>query len=140
MHPYSEYLQDYVYRQNKLQQNGKLKNDYRVCTVGQFLRKYWIDELPMLINFFKGDLKLVGVRPISNHYFNLYSEELKQKRIHHKPGLLPPFYADLPKTMEEIMESELKYLEAYEKHPLKTDWKYFWKVFVNIVFKKARSS
>ena len=140
MHPYSEFLQDYVYEINHLLENGKYKNDFRVCTVGSFLRKYWIDELPMLINLLKGDLKLVGVRPISQSYFNIYNEKLKQKRIRHKPGLIPPYYADLPKNIEEIMESELKYLEQYEKNPLKTDVRYFIKALKNIILKKARSS
>jgi lipopolysaccharide/colanic/teichoic acid biosynthesis glycosyltransferase len=103
------------------------------------MRKFWIDELPMLFNLIKGDLKLVGVRPLSKQYFNLYSRELKEKRIRYKPGLIPPFYADMPKTLKEIMASELKYLDEYEKHPILTDVKYIWKVFWNIVFRKARS-
>lgn len=140
MHPFAEYLQDYVYKQNELQEGGKFKDDFRVSTLGKIFRKLWLDELPMLRNLLKGQMKLVGVRPLSEQYFNLYSEELQQKRIKYKPGLVPPFYADMPKTMEEIMASEMKYLEAYEKSPFKTDWKYFWKAFNNIVFKKARSA
>lgn len=140
MHPFAEYLQDYVYKQNELQEGGKFKDDFRVSTLGKIFRKLWIDELPMLRNLLKGQMKLVGVRPLSEQYFNLYSEELQQKRIKYKPGLVPPFYADMPKTMEEIMASEMKYLEAYEKSPFVTDWKYFWKAFNNIVFKKARSA
>ena len=139
MHPFSEYLQDYIYQNNSLEESGKFKNDFRVCTVGKLFRKFWLDELPMFINFFRGDLKFVGVRPISQHYFNLYNEELKQKRIKHKPGLFPPYYADMPQTMEEIMESERRYLELYEKHPFITDLKYFFEIFTNIVFRKARS-
>jgi lipopolysaccharide/colanic/teichoic acid biosynthesis glycosyltransferase len=140
MHPFSEYLQEYVYSLNDLEQNGKFKDDFRLCTVGKFFRKFWFDELPMFINLFKGDLKLVGVRPISPHYYSLYPEELQKKRIRFKPGLFPPFYADLPKTFDEIVQSELRYLEAYEKHPFKTDLVYFYKAFCNIFFKRARSS
>lgn len=139
MHPYSEYLQAYIFSKNNLQDGGKIANDFRVNTVGRFMRKFWLDELPMLYNLLKGDLKLVGVRPLSQHYYNLYSEDLKEKRIKYKPGLIPPFYVDLPKTLEEIMESERKYLELYEKHPLRTDFSYFFSAFNNIVFKKARS-
>jgi lipopolysaccharide/colanic/teichoic acid biosynthesis glycosyltransferase len=93
----------------------------------------------MLINLFKGEIKLVGVRPLSEQYFKLYSKELQFKRLKVKPGLVPPFYVDLPKTLEAIQASEIKYLDAYEKRPLLTDLVYFWKAFVNIVFKKARS-
>jgi len=139
MHPFAEYLQEYVYKRNNLQQGGKFKNDFRVSTMGKILRKLWLDELPMLINVFKGEMKIVGVRPLSQQYFDLYSEELQKKRILFKPGLIPPFYADLPGTLEEIQESEMRYLEAYEKKPLRTDWRYFWKAFVNIVFKNVRS-
>ena len=140
MHPFAEYLQDYVYKQNELQEGGKFKDDFRVSTLGKIFRKLWLDELPMLRNLLKGQMKLVGVRPLSEQYFNLYSEELQQKRIKYKPGLVPPFYADMPNTLEEIMASEMRYLEAYEKSPFKTDWKYFWMAFNNIVFKKARSA
>ena len=38
----------------------------------------------------------------------------KNKRIKSKPGLIPPFYADLPKTLDQIIDSELKYLNQYE--------------------------
>lgn len=140
MHPYAEYLQEYVYEKSDLEKGGKFKNDFRVTTVGKFFRKFWIDELPMLINLFRGDLKIVGVRPLSEHYFNLYSKDLQEKRIKTKPGLIPPFYVHLPKTLEEIQASELKYLTAYEKHPFLTDWKYFWIAVWNILFKKARSA
>lgn len=140
MHPYSEYLQQYVYEKNKLQEGGKFKNDFRISTLGKFMRKYWLDELPMIINLFKGDLKIVGVRPLSKQYLSLYSEELKQKRLQFKPGLIPPFYADLPKTLDEIMESETRYLNQYSKHPIRTDIKYFFASLKQILFKKARSN
>lgn len=140
MHPYSEYIQELVYDRNNLDEGGKLKNDFRVSTLGKILRKLWLDELPMLINLLKGQLKIVGVRPLSEHYFGLYSKELKEKRVKYKPGLIPPYYVDMPKTLEEIMDSEMKYLDAYEKHPLKTDVKYFFKAMYNIIFRHARSN
>lgn len=139
MHAYSEYLQEYIFEKNHLDVGGKFNNDFRVTTLGRFLRKFWLDELPMLINLFNGDLKLVGVRPLSSQYLSLYNENLKQKRIKHKPGLIPPYYADMPKTLDEIQNSERVYLESYEVRPFTTDCKYFWKALVNIVFKRARS-
>lgn len=139
MHPYAEYLQEYIYEQNKLCEGGKFKNDFRVTTVGRFCRKFWLDELPMLLNVLKGDLKLVGVRPLSSHYLSLYTPELQEKRRNVKPGLLPPFYADMPKTLEDIIASELRYLDAYEKNSLKTDLMYLYKICHNIIIKKARS-
>lgn len=139
MHPYSEYLQDYVFRKNYLADGGKFNNDFRITSLGKIMRKLWLDELPMLFNIIKGDLKLVGVRPLSEHYFNLYNEELRNIRVHSKPGLIPPFYADLPKTLEEIQESEMRYLKAWKKHPVLTDIRYFRKAIWNIFMKRARS-
>jgi len=140
MHPYAEYLQDYVHKQNNLENGGKFKDDFRVSNSRKILRRFWIDELPMLLNFFKGQIKIVGVRPLSKQYFELYSKELQEKRIRFKPGLIPPYYADLPETLGEIQASEMRYLEAYEKKPLRTQWKYFWKAIYNIIFKNARSA
>jgi lipopolysaccharide/colanic/teichoic acid biosynthesis glycosyltransferase len=139
MHPYAEYIQDYVFKQYNLQEGGKFKNDFRVTTAGKIFRKFWLDELPMLITWIKGDVKLFGVRPLSRHYFELYSEEVKAKRIRFKPGLIPPFYADMPKTLEEIMASEMVYLEQYEKSPFSTDLKYLFNALYNIIVKRARS-
>ncbi len=140
MYPYSEYLQDYIFKKNNLEEGGKFKNDFRITPEGKIFRKFWIDEIPMLVNLLKGDIKLVGVRPLSEHYFSLYTDELKEKRKKHKPGLIPPYYVDLPKTLDEIMDSEKKYFEQYEKSPLITDIKYFFKIFYNIIVKKARSA
>jgi hypothetical protein len=140
MYPYSEFIQDYVYARNNLGNGGKLRDDFRVTSWGRFLRRHWLDELPGLWNWIRGDVKLVGIRPLSKHYFSLYSPELQQKRVRYKPGLIPPFYYDLPETLEEIQASEMRYLEQYEKAPLRTDFRYFWKALYNILIKGAKSS
>jgi hypothetical protein len=57
-----------------------------------------------------------------------------------KPGLVPPFYADMPRTFEEIEESERRYLESYQRCRLGTDLRYFFKALYNIVFRHARSN
>ena len=139
MHAYSEFIQQYVYEQNKLAEGGKMKDDFRISAIGKFARKYWIDELPMIWNLLNGELKLVGVRPLSAQYLSLYSQELKEKRSKQKPGLVPPFYADLPKTIQEIQDSEMKYMLAHERHPFLTDVRYFFKAAYNIIFRHARS-
>lgn len=140
MHPYSEYLQEYIYQHHHLHQSGKFKTDIRITTIGGFLRRYWLDELPMIINLLKREMKLVGIRPLSTQYFNLYSKELQEQRMRHRPGLLPPYYADMPKTLEAIQESEKKYLDACEKNgTFITDFRYFFLILYHIIFKKARS-
>jgi lipopolysaccharide/colanic/teichoic acid biosynthesis glycosyltransferase len=140
MHPYSEYIQDYIYSLYDLQQGGKFHNDFRITSWGAFCRKVWLDELPMLINFFRGEMKIVGVRPLSKHYFELYNKEVQERRIKYKPGLIPPFYVDMPSDLEAIQASEIKYLDLYDKKPFITDFRYFWKSFWNILFRKARSN
>jgi len=134
-----EKIEKFIYEKASLQEGGKFSNDFRITAWGRLFRKLWIDELPMLINFFKRQLKLVGVRPLSIHYFSLYPDHVKERRIKYKPGLVPPFYADLPKTFDEIISSEIKYLNAYEKHPILTDVKYFFRAAYNIIFNNARS-
>jgi len=140
MHPYSEYLQEYIYERNELQEGGKIKNDFRISAEGKVFRKFWIDELPMLLNIFKGEMKLVGVRPLSEHYYNLYDADLRKERVKYKPGFIPPFYVDLPKTFSEIMDSERKYLQRYKEAPVKTDIVYLFKALKNVLLKGARSA
>ena len=139
MYPYAEYLQEYIYEQNSLAEGGKFADDFRVTSWGKFIRKIWVDEIPMILNLLKGDIKIVGVRPLSRHYHSLYSKELQEKRKDTKPGLLPPFYVDMPRTLEEIVASELKYLKSYERNPFTTDFKYFVAICNSIIFRKARS-
>lgn len=140
MHPFSEYLQGYIYKQNNLNSGGKFNRDIRITTMGSFMRKYWIDELPMFINLFNGEMKLVGVRPLSQQYYSLYNSDLQKKRLKFKPGLLPPFYADLPHSLDEIQDSEMNYLLSCEnKGVLKTDLIYFFRILKNILINNARS-
>lgn len=142
MYSYSEYLQPYVYAHNHLQQGGKFAHDYRVTPWGRWMRKLWIDELPMFINLFKGDIKLVGVRPLSRHYYSLYTKEMQELRIKVKPGLMPPFYYEkqTPKTIGEVQDSERRYLESYFQHPVLTDIRYFFGTITNIVFRRKTSN
>jgi lipopolysaccharide/colanic/teichoic acid biosynthesis glycosyltransferase len=141
MHSYSQYLQDYVYEKNKLDHSGKLTNDFRVNFWGRLFRSAWLDELPMLMNVFKGDMKWVGVRPLTEHFFSLYTPEMQNLRTKVKPGMLPPFYYEkkTPMGLDEIQASERRYIEAYLEHPFLTDWKYFWGTLYNILIKSKRS-
>lgn len=140
MHPYAEYLQEYIYEQNHLAKGGKLKDDFRIAGWGRVLRKTWIDELPQFINLLRGDIKLVGVRALSQHYFSLYPKSFREYRKQVKPGILPPFYVDMPETMEEIVASEKKYIDAYLKYGILTDIKYGAIILFNIIFRGKRSA
>jgi lipopolysaccharide/colanic/teichoic acid biosynthesis glycosyltransferase len=139
MYPYSEYLQAYIHKENDLESGGKLKDDFRVTGWGKIFRRLWIDELPQFINFFRGELTLVGVRALSFHYFSLYPKDLQELRTQFKPGLVPPYYVDLPNSFEEIIESERKYLLKRQQKPFSTQIEYFFKAWWNILIKRARS-
>ena len=140
MYPYAQYLQAHLYQRNSLLESGKFNGDFRICRWGVGLRRLWLDELPMAFNWLKGDLKLVGVRPLSAHYLSLYPEPLRKLRLSNQPGLIPPFYVDLPRNFEEILQSEERYLRRYEQAPFRTDAEYLFLALKNILIKGARSS
>ena len=69
--------------------NIKLINDIRITKIGKFLRKFSLDELPQLINVFKGDMSLVGPRPCLPYEYEIFKEwhKLKYKVIPGMTGL-----------------------------------------------------
>ena len=64
-----------------------LQNDFRVTFIGKFLRKTKINELPQIINILKGEISLVGPRPLVTKTFKAYSEDIQSKIYNVKPGL-----------------------------------------------------
>lgn len=68
-------------------ENGKLlPNEYRITPIGRFIRKFSLDELPQLINILKGDMSIIGPRPLLPRYMDLYSPE-QHRRHEIRPGL-----------------------------------------------------
>ena len=63
-----------------------LPNDQRITRIGKFIRKYSIDELPQLFNVLKGDMALIGPRPLMPRYLALYSPE-QMRRHEVRPGI-----------------------------------------------------
>lgn len=83
---FEKYLNENHEANNEYRQTYKLKNDPRVKNFGKILRKYSIDEIPQLLNVFKGEMSLVGPRPIIKKEldeFPIYNEIFKVC----KPGL-----------------------------------------------------
>jgi len=64
-----------------------LKNDPRVTKIGSFLRKTKINELPQIVNILKGDISLVGPRPLVEKTFLAYNQDIRSKIYNVKPGL-----------------------------------------------------
>ena len=72
---------------DKKDKNGKFLSDgERLTAIGKFVRKTSLDEIPQLINVLKGDMAIIGPRPLLNHYLPLYSAE---QRLRHnvRPGI-----------------------------------------------------
>ncbi|MCG7753876.1 sugar transferase [Flavihumibacter cheonanensis] len=63
-----------------------LPDSLRITAFGKFLRNYSIDELPQLINVLKGDMSLIGPRPLLVKYLDLYSTEQKKRHLV-RPGI-----------------------------------------------------
>ncbi|MCM3735029.1 sugar transferase [Bacillus cytotoxicus] len=81
------YLYKFRTMTNERDSSGEpLPDELRLTSFGKFLRKYSVDELPQLINVVKGDLSLVGPRPLLMEYLPLYSNE-QAARHHVRPGI-----------------------------------------------------
>ena len=108
---------------------------------GKILRRYWLDEVPQLINLLKGDLKLVGCRPVSQRYFQDIPKEIQELRLTQKPGCIPPYVAlNRMGSVDSVLEAEKEYLHEKLAHPYTTDIKYFFKAIYNILIKQKRSA
>ncbi len=128
--------------QKGLDETGNIKNDPRVTPRGEVLRKFWIDEIPQLYNFLKGEMKVVGIRPMSEDHWKNYPEDIKKEALKYKPGLLGVNYALRKKDgSEDGIIVMRKYLEEYgQANKLMTDIKYFGIITHNILFNGVRSS
>jgi len=104
------------------------------------MRKFWLDEVPQLINVIKGEMTLVGIRPLSKRAYQEYPDDVKKMRIKYKPGCIPPYVALLKQGMAQSIEAERVYLHEKERNPFTTDLKYFMMAIYNILTNKIRSA
>jgi len=92
-------------------ENGKLlPNELRYTKFGSVLRASSIDELPELLNILKGDISLVGPRPLIVEYLPLYTQ-YELQRLNVRGGLIPPevLYGNITPTWEQQFEYEVFY-------------------------------
>lgn len=94
------------------EKNFKLDHDPRITKVGRFLRRTSLDELPQLVNVLKGELSIVGPRPVVKEELERYGEN-QDKFLSVTPGLTGYWqaYARSNCTYEERMDMELHYVE-----------------------------
>ncbi len=137
MYPYSEFLQKKVFEDGSLTTTGKYGNDFRITEFGRIFRKYWIDEIPQLIDWFRGKIKLVGIRAMSQHYFSLYPEEYRDLYYKVKPGIISPIFDENTDGFDDIVRIEREYLKRYLDNSIKTDFKYFF-ITLKHIFKGVR--
>lgn len=96
----------------EFEKNFKLENDPRVTKIGKALRKSSIDELPQLLNILKGELSLIGPRPVIEEELEKYKEN-KEKFLSIKPGLTGNWAANGRSctSYEERINMELYYID-----------------------------
>lgn len=122
------------YKKQQYYTNYKIQDDERITKFGKFLRKYYIDEVPQLLNVLKGDMSLIGPRPI------IYEETLKygknkNKFLSVKPGITGYWQINAydEMTYEERIKNELFYVENFS---FKLDLIIFFKTIKKILIHK----
>lgn len=116
-------------------ENYKLADDPRITKVGKFLRKTSLDELPQLINIIKGDLSIIGPRPVVQEELEKYGANT-QKFLSVTPGLTGYWAANgrSDTTYEERMQMELFYIDNLS---FKMDIKVFFKTIEAVIKRKG---
>lgn len=114
----------------------KMADDPRVTRVGRFIRRTSLDELPQLFNVIRGEMSLVGPRPMSIRDVDLFDRGIQRKRFSVKPGLTCLWQisgrSNLP--FDKWLELDLQYIESW---CLRLDFKILFKTIPALLFPKG---
>ena len=113
----------------------RIENDDRITSLGAYLRKTSLDELPNILNVLKGDMSLVGPRPLVEYESKLYGE-YNSKRNSVLPGVtgLAQVQGRLDLSLQERLYWDLKYIE---NNSFYKDLKIILKTFLSVLTKKG---
>ena len=91
----------------------KMKNDPRITPVGRVVRRYSLDEFPQFWSIFKGDMSLVGPRPVAPHEWEQF-EEWQRRKLSVTPGMICLWHAvGKPEGFGEWIKLDLKYIDNW---------------------------
>jgi len=93
----------------------KIKRDPRITPIGRFLRKTSIDELPQLFNVLKGDMSLVGPRPLPMRDYAGFDKDWQRRRFSVRPGITCLWQVNGRSSMpfEKWMELDMEYIDRW---------------------------
>lgn len=122
-------------QKKEFEESYKLQDDPRVTRIGKFLRKTSLDELPQILNILKGELSIIGPRPVIEEELEKY-EENKEKFLSVKPGLTGYWAANgrSDTTYAERVQMELYYIDNIS---LKLDIQVFFKTIIAVIRKEG---
>jgi lipopolysaccharide/colanic/teichoic acid biosynthesis glycosyltransferase len=117
----------------------KLRDDPRVTRLGSFLRRRSLDELPQLINVLRGEMSLVGPRPLQLRDSELLlatNPDAYHRRLHVIPGLTGPWQIGGRSEVnyERMLELDLDYVENWS---LGRDFGIIWKTFFVVLLRRG---
>jgi len=116
MVPNAEQLMPFLENRNEISGPAfKIKNDPRITPIGKFLRRSSIDELPQLFNVLKGDMSLVGPRPLPVRDYEGFNEDWQRRRFSVRPGITCLWQVNGRSSIsfDQWMLLDLKYMDEW---------------------------